>query len=226
MVFHHEFNKMKNQSGQTLIETIVAIFILVTALTSGLALTIYVLSNSERGVNQVIATNLARGGIDLIRNMRDTNWLESDAIGGTWDLTTCSIGSSTFYCYPRAWEGVTGSGFSNYNLATDGAYRTTYNPSTNKWSLDANNPSYELYLDSEGMYTHNPSGVITPFARKIILTRNTAAPYSGGSLAQLIVTSVVGWSGRGCEPMVASDPVTTNCNITVTERLTNWKDYK
>ena len=217
---------ISGQQGQTLIETIAAIFILVTALTAGLALAIYVFANSDRAFNELVASNLASEGIDVVKNMRDTNWLESDAKGGPWDLTNCSIGSNSFQCYPRAWEGVPGGAFHNYGLFSDGNFFASFNDEANTWSLDSSPSSYALYQQADGSYTSTGSGATPIYVRKIILAHNTSAPFAAGDLSELVVTSIVGWSGRGCTPMTSGDPATTSCNVAITERLSNWKDYK
>jgi hypothetical protein len=225
---YHTTNK---QLGQTLIETIGAIFILTTALTAGLALSIYVLSHSELTLNEITATNLAREGIDVVKYMRDTNWLESDAKNASpWNLADCDLNGKTVQCYPRVWEGV--AGYHNYGaFAINGSYSLAYNNSNNTWSMDANPGAYALYLQSDGSFTTNSTGGIPTFARKIVVTHNTTAPlFSGDSpdnLSELVVTSIVGWAGRNCTSMGnPPDPSITNCNVVVTERFTNWKDYK
>src|SRR6185436_5586231 len=109
-----KYYKLPNsQTGQSLIETIAAIFILTMALTAGLGLAIYAFSRSAVSENQVVASNLAREGIDVVRAMRDTNWMESDKKGNpAWDLQTCNdIGGKL--CYPKAYDGVSGGGFHN-----------------------------------------------------------------------------------------------------------------
>ncbi len=217
----------KNEIGQTLIETIVAIFILTTALTAGLALTIYIFSNSERSVSEIVATNLAREGVDVVRNMRDTNWLESDAIGGAYALiNNCTLNAFTFPCFPKTWEGVSNIGYHNYDLTVAGNYRLQYNNSANAWSLGVG--SYALYKQIDGSYTHVANGT-SVFSRKVVLSKNTNAPFGAANFSELIVTSVVAWTGKTClgtAAAIASDPSNTNCNVAVTERLTNWKDYK
>lgn len=225
-------NDMNKQSGQTLIETIVAIFILTMAITSGLAVTIYVLSNSGVSLNQVVATNLAREGVEMVRNMRDTNWLESDAYAATdpsYALSTCndaSVSSSDFTCYPKAWDGVSAFGYHGYNLTQAGNYSLTRN-SNGTWSLNQSPSSYALYLQSDGSY--GPTGSGNPqYYRKISISHVTdSGTFGSGSNSEIVVTSTVGWSGKGCSVMtgVPPDPATTNCNAVVTERLTNWKDY-
>lgn len=222
--------KTTNQSGQTLIETIVAIFILTTALTAALALTIYVYANSGRSINQTIAVNLAQEAIDVVRNMRDTNWLESDAQGGNWALSDCNVNSIITKCFPRTWEGVPGNGYHHYDLSLGNTYLAAYyalsfNSMNNTWNLVQGPSDYWLYLGADGSYTTTNSGNPV-YARKLIFNYITSAPFGSGSAAELMVTSIVGWKGRGCTDMTNSDPSTTNCSVSVTESLTNWKDYR
>jgi hypothetical protein len=225
----NKFMKYK-QAGQTLIETIVAIFILTTTLTAGLALTIYVLSHSDQTFNEIVATNLAREGVDVIKNMRDTNWLEDDAVGGSYDLKPdChddAVSPQDAACYPRVYEGVSGTGYHNYDLTTDGSYSLQFNPTSKSWSLSTV-LGYGIYLQPDGTYTHTSLASPPKFFRKVVITRNTGPSFSNGPAAELIVTSVVGWVGKGCSGISAPafDPALSNCSVTVTERLTNWKDY-
>lgn len=217
---------MNKQSGQTLIETIVAIAVLTTALTAGLALTIYVLSHSDRSAEQVVAVNIAREAVDVVRNMRDTNWLESDAVGGGYDLTSCTIGSNQFNCFPQAWDGVPAAGYHNYILTDNANYRLELTGAGSTWKLVAN-PNYRLTLGADGLISHLASNPPFNYSRKVTISHDPTPPFGGGSLSELVVAVTVGWKGRGCSSMdVNWDPSTTNCNVVVTERLTNWKDYK
>lgn len=68
-------NFAENQQGQSLIETIVAIFVLTTGLVSGLALAIYSFGASSDILERITATGLAREGVEVVRRMRDSNWL-------------------------------------------------------------------------------------------------------------------------------------------------------
>ena len=62
--------------GQSFIEAMVAITIIITAISSSLALIQSSITASRIGGLQVVAANLAREGIEVIRAMRDTNWLQ------------------------------------------------------------------------------------------------------------------------------------------------------
>ena len=216
--------RITDQSGQTLIETIVAIFILTTALTTALGLGIYAFATATTSRNQIIASNLASEGIDVVRMMRDSNWLASDAKQAAWDLTLCN--DINKQCYPRAYSKV--PPYNNYDLNA-GNQTLQFTPGTNAWSLGSVGGSYNLYLQADGSYTDNVSGAST-FARMINISFNSAAPYTNqNSNQEMIVKSVVAWRGKNCtnfNPNQDLLALTSNCKIVVEEHLTNWKDYK
>ena len=218
-MIQHKTNN--NQIGQTLIETIAAIFILTTALTGGLALTIYVLSNSNTSQDQIVATQLAREGTEVFRMMRDSNWLAGDVSSNTsYNLASCSDISGQS-CYPQAFIGP------SYNIANSGSggnFRINFNTSSRVWSLNGAS-DYSLYLQSDGSYESSPVVGTAKYFRKINVTLNSAAPFSANN-PELIVKSTVGWTGKHCSAMTGTDPSTTNCNVVVEDHLTNWKDYK
>src|SRR5690349_15867683 len=93
--------RQNSESGQTLIETLAAIFVLTMAIVAALSLAINILSTTNLNQNQIVATNLAREGVELIRMIRDTNWLSDDASGdNNYTLQNCSdVGS---LCYPKS----------------------------------------------------------------------------------------------------------------------------
>ncbi len=70
----------KHPKGQTLIETLAAIFILTMGVTAGVGLADYALGSSTSIAKDLIGTGLAREGIEAIKNMRDTNWLQAGPI--------------------------------------------------------------------------------------------------------------------------------------------------
>ncbi len=217
--------KLREQTGQTLLETIIAVFILVTALTAGVGLGIYAFSNSAVSQSEITASNLAREGVEAVRLMRDSNWLASDAKGASWDLTSCAdIGGR--FCYPKAYQKV--SSFNNYDL-NSGNQRAVFDAPSVTWSLD-NTTSYDLYLQANGTYTHTISSAGPMFARMINITFNSNAPYSNqNSNQEMIVKSVVAWRGKGCAVFNSNQDLlalASPCKLMVEEHMTNWKDYK
>lgn len=208
-------NNMHKQSGQTLIETIAAIFILTTTLTAGLALTIYILANSDQTFSEITATNLAREGVDVIKNMRDSNWLAGES--GLIDCT--DIGTK---CYPGAFNTPAYDITSVANINK----RIVFDPTALSWSLDTV-ADYNLYLQANGTYLHNVSSNST-FARMINLSLDSSAPFTAAN-PELIVKSVVAWRGRKCPSFATNQDLlafNSPCKTVVEQRLTNWKDYK
>lgn len=265
----HNFNRIKKsqhaEAGQSLIETIVAMSILVTALVSCLGLTLYALAVSQNSQNELVAVNLAREGVEVVRMMRDSNWLGAGEIGGATDFnpactfpanSTHSL-STTNPCYPEAFQDpvdIQSSGNSN-------DYRILFNPAvTSDWRSPDRRSAGETYflcLQPDGTYRHDRVGetivctdpASSQFARRVQITTGLDRyPYTpsasnpvatgglgnsstafGGHSPEKVVTSTVVWRGKGCAEFTANlDPVAfpTRCKITLTERLSNWKDYQ
>ena len=61
--------------GQSMIEGMLAMTIIITAVSSSLALVQSSIVASRVSGSQVVAANLAREGIEVVRAMRDSNWL-------------------------------------------------------------------------------------------------------------------------------------------------------
>lgn len=63
------------QKGQSLLEGIIAIFVIIVGVIGALILALAAFSSSVESEDQVKATNFAREGLEVIRNQRDSNWL-------------------------------------------------------------------------------------------------------------------------------------------------------
>lgn len=70
------------QRAQGLLETIVAIGVIVTGLISVLALVVSNLNTQREAALRYQAINIAREGLEIIRNRRDSNWLDGR---DSWD---------------------------------------------------------------------------------------------------------------------------------------------
>lgn len=212
------------ESGQSLIETIIAIFVLTTALTTGLGLVIYAFTNSSISQNEIVAVNLAREGIEVVHMMRDSNWLAGEASADpSYNLQTCADlpTSSRQQCYPRTNSGP------NYSLSA-GNQRIMFDPIFNTWSLNAT-ADYDLYVQPDGSYRHVSTAFSPIFARMIYISFNSSAPYTNqNSNQEMIIKSVVAWRNKNCPTFAANQDLlalSSNCKIVVEEHLTNWKNY-
>ena len=68
--------ELKFSDGFTLIEVMAAVAVLSIGLIGGLTAITKNLSIISGGEDRIIAANLAAEGIELVRNVRDTNWLQ------------------------------------------------------------------------------------------------------------------------------------------------------
>lgn len=85
-----------DKSGQTLIEAIIGISVLIAGTVTALALGIMTIRSGQVSQSRTIADNLAREAIEQVRAVRDSNWLaDQNAVDGDgnliwrWDLNLC-----------------------------------------------------------------------------------------------------------------------------------------
>lgn len=74
-------HKLTNNNGFSLLEVIAVIFIITVGLIGVLSLIVQNIQVQYINKNDLIASQLAQEGLELIRNQRDTNWLD----GKNWD---------------------------------------------------------------------------------------------------------------------------------------------
>ena len=70
------FRKNKNRKGETIIEGLIAMGVLIIAINIAVSIIGISLKNMYNTKQRLIAINLAREGIEGVRNIRDTNWLK------------------------------------------------------------------------------------------------------------------------------------------------------
>lgn len=198
------FDQSNKQVGQSLIEMVIAIAIILTGLIGALALTVSNLSGSVESGTRVVASNLAREGIDVVRNVRDTNWLKN-----------------------LAWDHGLYSG-------TDYTAIAVFNPTLNQWQLNfnpnsVNDAAAKLYRQTNNLYIQDinpPGGTETLYSRLLTLdliclnavTKVETIRTSGNSCSVgeiktgIRVKSEVAWVENGRSHL-----------ITLEDRLYNWK---
>lgn len=115
--------------GFTLIETLVALVLVTIAMGPVFILTTSSINVAARIEHNLIATNLAQEGIEVIRNIRDTNWLNRVAFDnnlpvGTWrvEWDTISGGLRAVGSNPVLKKN---NGIYNYTTGTDTIFRRT-----------------------------------------------------------------------------------------------------
>jgi hypothetical protein len=135
--------KINNDNrGQTLVELIVAIAIIEIGLFSVWSL-FYVNFNAEREAEmRIVGVNLSREGVEVVKSVRDSNWLKSadnilNSVGQIWSWD----------------EGL-----------APGTYAVNYN--SDVLGLEGQD---QLYYDANGFFTHIDTGPPAPFKRQIML---------------------------------------------------------
>lgn len=236
-----KFFKIKSTNqGQTLIETLVAVFMLVMGVSATVGLAIFAFNSSANVTKQIIATGLAREGIEALKNMRDTNWLKDTLATDCYNYVT---GQNNASCY-KGWlkpSGAPGpgSGFDieeppgtksirlNISGAVGSDLWVTKEDNTNAWGLDFS-PGMDS-VNFDGFYgsndINNGSGVGTSeYYRQILVEEDSSGVYNHSEFHRLKIESRVWWTGKNC-PRSATWPTSGKCAVSLQANLTNWKDY-
>ncbi|MFH1207285.1 MAG: hypothetical protein V1668_01625 [Patescibacteria group bacterium] len=81
--------------GQTLLEVLIAISILVVALVTTIALIVASIKAGRESTNKLIGTSLAREAVELARNIRDSNWAATATLDWDSGLTSGTDNTAT-----------------------------------------------------------------------------------------------------------------------------------
>jgi len=92
--------KHKNKKAFSLIEALVAISILMIGILSAFILVIRTLANIPHVQSRLIAANLAQEGIELVRQIRDTNFINSATFRSGLESGEYQIDASERTLYP------------------------------------------------------------------------------------------------------------------------------
>lgn len=72
-----KFASQKYAAGFTLLESLVAVAILTTGISTAALLVTQSIKAGDRIQKRIVAAHLAQEGVEVIRNIRDSNWLSS-----------------------------------------------------------------------------------------------------------------------------------------------------
>lgn len=159
--------KPTSMRGFTLVETLVAITVVVTAMVGPLYAVQQALNASRSARDQLIASSLAQEGVEYVRGMRDSNYL----------YLLANVGSGRSWLY-----GVDGTGGS-VNCITAAC---VVDPTQNTVSRTV----APLYLSSTNLYNQAGSGTQTLYTRTVQLSSVS------GSVTEMVVTVTVTWTAK------------------------------
>ena len=187
--------KNSNQKGFTLIEVIVAVFMISTVTVSITALMGRTQKIEGLGKEKLIGISVAREGLELVRVIRDNNWFaEQDSESWVRGLCSDADGQQEFIIDAKTVR--QGNGLE----PVTGANTTLYvNEKTNEWSHD---PTDSLPAQYQ-------------FARTITIDCDSSELGSENEEEYIVVTSNVTWQR-------AITGESTEQSVSVTEKLYNW----
>jgi len=148
--------------GFTILEVTTAIFILTVGVGAALSLMNQTLSLGSVIKQKLIASYLAQEGIEIVRNIRDTNWLQSRDSGKSspWD-------DGLLCAFPPCdWE----ADYSTVTFLDTADFEQCSSPGSN--CRDYNETF--LNIDTDGFYSYEISDSQTKFKRKIIIEKPSA----------------------------------------------------
>ena len=161
-----------NQRGFTIFEIIVAIFVISVGILAAFSLNVQIISDTNNSISRLTASYLAQEGIEIVRNMRDSNWVSlqlPDLSDGNYEADYKSaeltifdlnnpqflkIGTDGFYSY----DGLTQTNFTreiSISNVPDSDYTITKVTVTVNWQ-EKNKP-YSAQVQ-ENLYPWLPVG--------------------------------------------------------------------
>lgn len=193
---------MNHKKGFTLIELIIGITILVVGISAVLSLVLFSIQLNKENMVKVQALELAREGLEIMRNIRDSNWKNNYPFAGGDE---------------RLW-GETWNDENGKTIIVSPLFREDFYP----WKVQSvflpNQKEYtRLYLSPIGeisVYTHDSDNAVpSRFYRYITITPDTAYMNTDTlSSDKITITCYVLWDENGREKKVE-----------LSEILTNWK---
>jgi prepilin-type N-terminal cleavage/methylation domain-containing protein len=187
----------RHNSAFTLVEVIIGIAILSIVMSSITVLTIISIQANQANVNRLTAYYLAQEGVEGLRNMRDSNWLQN-----------------------YGWDADSGWGI---DFEADGYYKIDYLPGGDPpWELTYGGNDLDVFLGSDLMlYLANDGGHVFYVNNTASWSDYSASRYNrylhithdvdGEDILE--VTAVVFWDDHGNER-----------DVQVSTLLTDWRE--
>jgi len=188
--------RLRSQAAETLAEVIIAITVLTLGTGSATILVLTSVHATTSGETRLVAYNLAREGVEAIRNIRDTNWLrfpgDRDNCWDTYNVV------DPLNCPTTNKLGATGIGKNitvTPNITTPNAYFTW---TVNETSVTADQKLYTIDINGSDpggtFYVHDNTATETPYSRVVNVL---LLPGSASAPARMVVTATVTWEERG-----------------------------
>lgn len=208
----------KDLTGFTLIELIITIGVLTIGILGSFSLAIANSNNNKANKDRVIAGNLAREGLELVRNIRDSNWLRLDSnISCDGGATICSFDSRSLE------DRFILVDYNNYSEGV--SICAAYSSLEECLNNCRNDNSCLLYIDGQTFYSHDNSGISTNFYR-VVHIRSICLDASGALPVEYVRdTCQVSEEKVGIQAIVRIDWNRTGklYNLELMDKFYNWR---
>lgn len=148
------------KNGFTLVEMVITIGVFTVGIMGAFTLALSNLNVVKDNFNRVLASNLAREGLEIIRNTRDSNWLKIDSNVDCDDIT-----NGLQLC---DWDENLNNGANLFFLAdynnTTVTSLTPCGPSLDQCFNACSHSDCRLFINANGYYSHS-TGEPTNFSR-------------------------------------------------------------
>ena len=226
LMFYME-NKIKKNLGFTLLETLIALSVISVGVMAAFTLSTANLNTARANAHRVLAANLAREGVEFVRNVRDSNWLKIEA---NFDCDTVTAGTQLCAWDEYLDQTTSTISFDNSIVAPLDALPVgvndvadCFNEPTCLLSEKEEAGNYHLYKQSTGENATNMARLVILKAICLnngdlsarVIASDVACPETHKDKIGLQVTSQVYWVDFSKEH-----------SIEVVEELYNWREYE
>ncbi len=176
-----------HRPAQSLLEAVIAIGVILVATVSATTVIITTISAGQYSEDKIKAANFAREGVEIVRGIRDSNWLKR----------------------AQNVNDVNGNIYSwNTGLAA-GSYQAVYIPASASWSLSSSGTPTVITQTGVSYFTQACVGTCTPtkFNRLITVASSNDTFFAASDGPNILVTSTVTWNNHGNKTYTATETI-------------------
>lgn len=195
----------RQRSAQSLLEAVIAIGIIIISTVSATTVVVSTITVGQTSENKIVAANLAREGVEVVRGVRDSNWLRrsqniiNSATGFVFDWDD-NVTSSSFLKL-----GAAGAG-NDYVIGYDAIQGLILIPLIESDNEDIVGDDTFMFVQSCAQCSKT-----TKYHRTINIKNGSETPAGFSAIPYLQVTTTVTWDNHGPKQYVTN------------ERLYDWR---
>lgn len=195
------------RSGQSLLEAVIAIGVILVSTISATTVIVSTIGLGQASENRIVAVNLAREGIEIVRGVRDSNWQKRS------QNETNSFTGGVIYAWNDSNLAAPTTLADSTTPVAGNNFISNYSASKGMFLDVASGGDYKVYTTG-AVYYQKCAGSCTasPYSRTITVQYKTETPAGfTAAIPYLLVTSRIDWNNHGAKTYSAI------------ERLYDWR---